>query len=93
MQRRSFLVGAGSAAVGLGATNAGHAAGATPKAPGRLHQSVCRWPFEDIPLDDFCREARAMGLEAIDLQWAVAHSHDLAVSMGYASRRMLGSAS
>ncbi len=91
MQRRSFLVGAGSAAVGLGATRHGVTTGAAHVAPGRLHQSVCRWPFEDIPLDDFCREARAMGLEAIDLlfpdEWAVAHSHDLAVSMGYASRR------
>ena len=60
-------------------------------APGRLHQSVCRWPFSDIPLEDFCRESRALGLEAIDLlfpdEWALAHSNGLAVSMGYASRR------
>ncbi len=60
-------------------------------APGRLHQSVCRWPFGRIPLEDFCREAQAMGLEAMDLlypdEWAVAHSHGLAVSMGFPSRR------
>ncbi len=87
MRRRTFVAGAASALAGLGASGAGNPS----DSPGRLHQSVCRWPFGRIPLDDFCREARAMGLEAIDLlypdEWAVAHSHGLAVSMGFASRR------
>ena len=103
MKRRAFVAGAASALAGLGATRprdpskpGGATLGATragnpSDSPGRLHQSVCRWPFGRIPLDDFCREARAMGLEAIDLlypdEWAVAHSHGLAVSMGFPSRR------
>ncbi len=107
MDRRAFVAAAGAAAVtGLGATGSWAGAGDAPRSdpgddsqlegghrpgPGRLHQSVCRWPFERIPLEDFCREARDMGLEAIDLlypdEWAVAHSHGLAVSMGFASRR------
>ena len=92
MKRRSFVAGAASTLAGLDAVRPGIADESMAEvAPGRLHQSVCRWPFEDIPLDEFCREARAMGLEAIDLlfpdEWAVAHSHGLAVSMGYASRR------
>lgn len=107
MDRRAFVAAAGAAALtGLGATGSRAEAGDAPHpvpegdarfrrgerpGPGRLHQSVCRWPFERIPLEDFCREARDMGLEAMDLlypdEWAVAHSHGLAVSMGFASRR------
>jgi hydroxypyruvate isomerase len=60
-------------------------------AAGRLKQSVCRWPFAAIPLPDFCRAARAMGLVAIDLlqpdEWPVAHDAGLVCSMGYPSRR------
>ena len=100
------MTGAASALAGLGAIRPGglfasadtvETEGAwadapeAGKAPGRLHQSVCRWPFGRIPLEEFCREARAMGLEAMDLlypdEWAVAHSHGLAVSMGFPSRR------
>ncbi len=90
MKRRAFVTGAASALAGLGATRPREAS-ESETTPGRLHQSVCRWPFGRIPLEDFCREARAMGLEAIDLlypdEWAVAQSHGLAVSMGFTSRR------
>jgi hydroxypyruvate isomerase len=52
---------------------------------------VCRWPFADIPLDRFCADAAALGLEAIDLlypdEWATAQAHGLVVSTGFASRR------
>ncbi len=34
---------------------------------GRLKQSVARWCFGKIPLDDFCRQAAAMGLSGVDL--------------------------
>ena len=65
--------------------------GGRPSVPGRLRQSVCRWPFASIPLDEFCRGAREIGLEAIDLlypdEWDVAHAHGLIVSTGFASRR------
>ena len=36
-------------------------------APGRLHQSVSRWPYSKIPLADFARACKAMGLDGIDL--------------------------
>ncbi len=90
MKRRAFVTGAAGALAVMGATRPREASG-SETTPGRLHQSVCRWPFGRIPLEDFCREARDMGLEAIDLlypdEWAVAQSHGLAVSMGFASRR------
>src|SRR5215469_1903094 len=47
---------------------AGKSAARVPaKLKGRIHQSVCRWCYNKIPLDDFCRAAKGMGLEAIDL--------------------------
>src|SRR6187551_3498115 len=55
---------------------------------GRLKQSVSRWPYQKIPLPDFCRACADMGLTAIDLleepDWAVAREHGLVCSMGYA---------
>jgi hydroxypyruvate isomerase len=34
---------------------------------GRLKQSVARWCFNKIPLDDFCRQAAEMGIRGVDL--------------------------
>jgi hydroxypyruvate isomerase len=55
---------------------------------GRLKQSVSRWPYNAIPLPDFCKAIAGIGLTAIDLleepDWAVAHDHGLTCSMGYA---------
>lgn len=103
MGRRAFLAAAGAgggfAAFGLPRAAAGLrgdfrpdiGAFAWPRTPGRLRQSVCRWPFASIPLGDFCRGARDIGFEAIDLlypdEWEVAHGHGLIVSTGFASRR------
>ena len=59
--------------------------------PGRLHQSVCRWPFEQVPLEEFLFGVARLGLEAVDLlypdEWGRAEAHGLRVSTGYASRR------
>jgi hydroxypyruvate isomerase len=55
---------------------------------GRLKQSVSRWPYQKIPLLEFCRALAEVGLPAIDLleeaDWAVAREHGLVCSMGYA---------
>jgi hypothetical protein len=55
---------------------------------GRLRQSVTRWPFQAIPLRDFCRAVADIGLTAVDLleeaDWPVAREFGLACSMGYA---------
>jgi hydroxypyruvate isomerase len=63
----------------------------SPPTIGRLKQSACRWPYGKIPLPEFCRRAKQLGLVAIDLlqvdEWSVAHDAGLVVSMGYASRR------
>ena len=96
IDRRAFLA-AGTACLSALGFRVSPAAARRPvtdgrgPVPGRLRQSVCRWPFEAIPLDGFCRAARDIGLEAVDLlypdEWDTAHRHGLVVSTGYASRR------
>src|SRR5262245_17081404 len=65
--RRSLLQSAAvaTAAVALGRPTA--ATATTPAAAGRLKQSVCRWCYSKIPLDDLCSAAKGMGLVGIDL--------------------------
>ena len=62
-----------------------------PAAPPRLKQSVSRWPYASIPLAEFCRQAKAIGLAAIDLlqpaEWPVAADAGLVCSMGYPADR------
>ena len=60
-------------------------------APRRIRQSVCRWPYDSIPLPDFTRMCRRAGVGAIDLlhadEWAAATDIGLECSTGYATRR------
>jgi len=59
--------------------------------PTRLKQSVSRWPYKAIPLPEFCRACKGMGLSAIDLlapeDWPVVRDCGLVCSMGYAAIR------
>ena len=63
----------------------------TSKPIGRLRQSVCRWTYRTVPLDDLCRRIKRMGFAGIDLlyddEWQAARDAGLTVSMGYPSRR------
>jgi hydroxypyruvate isomerase len=58
---------------------------------GRLKQSVSYWPYSKIPLADFAREARKIGLSAVDLlqpeEWPVVRDAGLICSMGYPTKR------
>jgi hydroxypyruvate isomerase len=93
ISRRTALMTLASAA-GAIAVQARAAATLTPsikQVRGRLKQSFCRWPYARTPLPEVCRRAKQIGFAAIDLlypeEWPVARDADLAVSMGYASRR------
>src|SRR5579863_1309117 len=59
----------------------------TTKHKGRIRQSVSRWCYEKIPLDELCEKGAAMGLKAIDLlnedEWEVPRRYGLVCSMGY----------
>jgi hydroxypyruvate isomerase len=88
-----LLASAGSVGVlALSAAGIGDpsAAFAAPVA-GRLRQSVSRWPYGSIPLPEFARACKAMGLAGIDLlqpeEWAVVRDAGLVPSMGYPTAR------
>jgi hydroxypyruvate isomerase len=88
MSRRAALckVAAGAAVVAVSSKFAMAAeAFSTMKLKGRIRQSVCRWCYAKIPLDDLCQAAREMGLAAIDLldpeDFETVKKHDLVCSM------------
>ena len=51
----------------------------------RINHSVCRWCFQDIPLDEFAQECVKLGIQAIDLlrpeEWDTVEKHGLVCSM------------
>ncbi|MFV8224509.1 hydroxypyruvate isomerase family protein [Christiangramia aquimixticola] len=58
----------------------------SPKNSGnRINHSVCRWCYEDIPLEKFAKACREMGIQAIDLlkpsEWDTIEKHGLICSM------------
>jgi hydroxypyruvate isomerase len=86
LTRRKLLLSS-VAAAGLGASSRVAAADRVVK-NGRLKQSVSRWPYQRIPLPEFCRAVADMGLTAIDLleeaDWPVLRQYGLVCSMAYA---------
>ncbi len=54
---------------------------ATTAGKGRLRQSVCKWCYGKMSLDELCQNAKAMGIQAIDLlgpnDWPTVKKHGL----------------
>jgi hydroxypyruvate isomerase len=54
----------------------------------RIHQSVCRWCYKDIPLDQLCASAAQIGLKGIDLlnpaEYEIPRRFGLICTMAYA---------
>ena len=52
---------------------------------GNIKQSVCRWCFSDLSIDQLCQEAKRIGLKGIDLvgpkDWPVLKKYGLVSSM------------
>lgn len=52
---------------------------------GNIRHSVCRWCFNDVPLDEFCVFVKQIGISAIDLvgpkDWETLKAHGLDSSM------------
>lgn len=68
--RRELFRGAAAtvaAGVVLGGAPAASAAGKRSAAEGRLKQSVCRWCYGKVSLDELCSAGQKMGLVGIDL--------------------------
>lgn len=91
--RRTFLKSSLAAAMVTG-TMQSQETGNTPetKAPtqrkGRIRQSVSRWCYKNIPLDQLCQASAQMGLKGVDLlnidEWEVPRRYGLICTMGYA---------
>jgi hydroxypyruvate isomerase len=81
MKRRHFLSSAG-----LGAFATYNALSQTPaERKGRLKQSVCRWCYAKIPIEDLARESARLGIQSIDLldpkEWAAVKKFGLIPTM------------
>jgi len=67
-----------------------------PNRMGRIKQSVSRWCYQQIPLDELCAAAAKLGLKAVDLlnpdEYDVPRRHGLVCSMGYAGGGEIASA-
>lgn len=56
---------------------------------GNIHHSVSQWCYDDIPLPDFAKACKEMGLESIELlnekDWATVKKAGLKCAVGYAT--------
>ncbi len=86
--RRAFLQRSSSALGVLALPSAVGAQAAPTKRDGRIQQSVSRWCYKNVPLDQLCAAATAMGLKGIDLlqpeEYEVPRRYGLLCTMGYA---------
>jgi hydroxypyruvate isomerase len=88
LTRRSLLKSslAGAAAIALPAA-AAKLDSVTPR-KGRIHQSVCRWCYQQIPLEKLTQYAANIGLFGVDLlqvdEFDVPRRYGLICTMGYA---------
>jgi hydroxypyruvate isomerase len=90
LSRRSAIqkVAAGAAAVAV-ATKLAPTMTAAETAPaklkGRINHSACKWCYSKIPLDDFCKAGKEIGLVAVDLlqpnEFETVKKHGLVCSM------------
>ena len=58
---------------------------ASAQTEGRIKQSVCRWCYDKMSLDDLCKNASRMGIKGIDLlnheDWPTAQKYGLVLAM------------
>ena len=70
---------------GAGLALAPAAASATPSSAGRLKQSIARWCYRDIPIEDLCRHAADLGVSGLDLvgpeDWPTLRKYGLTPAM------------
>jgi len=82
--RRHAVRSAAAFGILSGATKIGLEAEAAAK--GRLNQSVCKWCYKDLSLDELAAAASKMGIRAIDLltaeEWPLLEKYGMICSMG-----------
>ncbi len=59
-----------------------------------IEHSACRWCYSDIPLDDLCKSAKAIGVSSIDLlgpdEWPIVQKNGMTCAMGMAQPKGFG---
>ncbi|GAA4410699.1 TIM barrel protein [Nibrella viscosa] len=69
----------------LAETLAAQTAAAAPALKGNIKHSACRWCYSKIPLEELCKAAKEIGLQALDLtgpdEWPVLKKYGLTCSM------------
>jgi len=59
------------------------------KLKGNIKQSVCRWCYSDIPLEELCERAQEMGLKSVELlnpdEWEVPIRYGMTCAMSFGS--------
>jgi hydroxypyruvate isomerase len=92
MTRRNMIGGmAGAAVIAAGKPLTSLAGTADPqyRLKGNIHHSVSQWCYGDIPLEDFAKACKEMGLESIELlnekDWPVVANAGLKCAVGYAT--------
>jgi hydroxypyruvate isomerase len=92
ISRRIFMKSGVTAGVAMTAGLSTEALSAQESTPvvrkGRIHQSVSRWCYKDIPLDQLCAYSAKIGLKGVDLlaveEWDAPRKVGLICTMGYA---------
>jgi len=98
LTRRHWIetTAAAAGALSLPAGLNAQAAPAPVARKGNIKQSVARWCYQKMALDDLCRAGADMGLKAIDLlnvnEWDVPRKYGLICAMGYAGGGDIGNA-
>jgi hydroxypyruvate isomerase len=83
--RRSMIAGAGALSAAAGAGQA-MPQGDNVVKNGRLKQSVCKWCYRDMSLEELSQQAAAMGIVSVELltqeEWPVVKKHGLVCAVG-----------
>ncbi len=95
--RRRLLTSSVAGLVGLGVGSAAGLGDLTPvRRKGRIHQSVSRWCYAKIPLEQLAEYAVKIGLQGVDLlqpeEYEVPRRYGLICTMGYAGGGDIGKA-
>jgi hydroxypyruvate isomerase len=84
--RRQAVAAMGAAIAGASMTpSASLAEPSTPQVASRFKQSVSRWCYGKIPLDQLCDSAKAIGYQSVELlsepDWPIVRAHGLQCAM------------
>jgi hydroxypyruvate isomerase len=85
---KTVISGATMASLSTVSWSAGGVGDEPIKRKGNIKQSVSRWCYQKIPLEQLCEYSAKIGLKAVDLlevsEWEVPRRYGLICSMGYA---------